>query len=639
MKIRTLTIGCTFIIAACIQLWQCNTVAPQKEEANFFLNVNDSVKYVGMDKCKVCHEDHYNTFIETGMGQSFGLATKEKSKALFNQKPVYDAKTDMYFAADWVNNKLRITEFRLKGTDTLHKRSQFISYIIGSGHHTNSHLWEENGYLFQAPLTFYTQKQKWDLPPGFETTNTHFNRKIDFECMSCHNAMPQIAQGSVNKFTKIPAGIDCERCHGPGELHVQQKTNGILVDTKKEADRSIVNPARLPWKLQVDVCQRCHLQGNNVLKPGKTFADFRPGKKLSEVFEVYMPAQESSGFFMAGHADRLQKSACFVASNKNNTEAYNAKLNFTCITCHNPHVSVRKTNTEKFNNACKNCHQSNGQSKLIKCSENAVKISAKNNNCVTCHMPGNQTGDIPHVTVHDHFIRKNYNTPSTKINTGKLYAVNNPAPNSRTELEAYITWFEKFDNQKIYLQKAEEILAKNNKETALQIHFYYANVAFTEIVKTASKLDKKNADAWTCYRVAKAYDRTNNLSAAVEWYAMAHNKMPLHADFSVEYANALIRADRYNEAEPIINAILKEQPSNELANINAGTVAYKQNKLAMAKNYWKKALQLNPDNPTTHLYLVEFYTRLKEPEQAKKEAAEVLRIDPKNTQVRGILNP
>ena len=42
-----------------------------------------------------------------------------------------------------------------------------VDYIIGSGQHTNSHIYNTNGYLHQMPMTYYTQKQKWDFPPGF----------------------------------------------------------------------------------------------------------------------------------------------------------------------------------------------------------------------------------------------------------------------------------------------------------------------------------------------------------------------------------------------------------------------------------------------------------------------------------------
>lgn len=49
-------------------------------------------------------------------------------------------------------------EFRLAKGDTIHKRIESVAYIIGSGQHTNSHLININGYIYQAPITFYTQK-------------------------------------------------------------------------------------------------------------------------------------------------------------------------------------------------------------------------------------------------------------------------------------------------------------------------------------------------------------------------------------------------------------------------------------------------------------------------------------------------
>ena len=38
--------------------------------------------------------------------------------------------------------------------------------------------------------------------------------------MTCHNSFPHFTLGSENKYQNVPSGIDCERCHGPGELHV-----------------------------------------------------------------------------------------------------------------------------------------------------------------------------------------------------------------------------------------------------------------------------------------------------------------------------------------------------------------------------------------------------------------------------------
>jgi hypothetical protein len=103
-----------------------------------------------------------------------------------------------------LNDSLQFLEYRLKGKDTIYKRQETVDYIVGSGQHTNSHIQSVNGYLNQMPMTFYTQKQKWDLPPGFEDgRNTRFMRKIGLECMSCHNNYPEFVIGSENKFTML----------------------------------------------------------------------------------------------------------------------------------------------------------------------------------------------------------------------------------------------------------------------------------------------------------------------------------------------------------------------------------------------------------------------------------------------------
>ena len=158
------------------------------------LNHNPDVKYVGIEICASCHEDKHSTFIHTGMGLSFDSATREKSSAIFStQHKVYDSNSDMYYYPYWLKNKLFIKEFRLSNQDTIHQLDVQINYIVGSGQHTNSHLFSEQGYLFQAPITFYVQEQKWDLAPGFENgNNARFSRILNSECVSCHNAMPKL---------------------------------------------------------------------------------------------------------------------------------------------------------------------------------------------------------------------------------------------------------------------------------------------------------------------------------------------------------------------------------------------------------------------------------------------------------------
>ena len=98
-----------------------------------------------------------------------------------------------------------LTEFRLRNLDTVYQRTEEITYIIGSGQHTNSHLIKKGDYIVQAPFTWYAQDEKLDLPPGFENgANSRFSRVIDQECMSCHNGLPVMMPDSKKRFRMSP---------------------------------------------------------------------------------------------------------------------------------------------------------------------------------------------------------------------------------------------------------------------------------------------------------------------------------------------------------------------------------------------------------------------------------------------------
>ena len=294
-------LGIYLFLAICATLLVfCKSPATVEADLTKYPSIRDSVKYVGMQTCKSCHLNIHETFKETGMGQSFDIASPQKSQASYGDHAiVYDENSDFYYKPYFRDSSLYVMEFRLEGKDTVHKRIEQINYIVGSGHHTNSHIIDENGYIFQAPITYYTQDGKWDMAPGFEKENLRFSRLLTTECITCHNHYPTATAGSLHKYEQMPTGIECERCHGPGELHVKEKLAGNIIDTSKYIDYSIVNPVDLPRDLQMDLCQRCHLQGLAVLEPGKTFFDFKPGMELKEVMNVFLPRYRKAAYGIA----------------------------------------------------------------------------------------------------------------------------------------------------------------------------------------------------------------------------------------------------------------------------------------------------------------------------------------------------
>lgn len=629
-----------FILFAIIGFTQfyCSNPKPH----TVYLNHHDTVKYVGKMQCASCHNDIYQSFMQTGMGQSFAPATKQKSAAQFgNHKPVYDKTNNMYYYPFWVADTMYIAEFRLNGKDTTHKRIERVDYIIGSGQHTNSHLTNINGYVYQLPLTWYAQLQKWDLPPGFEEgRNVRFNRNIALECMSCHNAMPVVEPTSNNKFISIGDGIDCERCHGPGELHVKEKLAGILVDTATQIDYTIVNPKKLSWELQVDVCQRCHLQGNAILKPGKSFTDFKPGMRLSDVVDVYMPSYtgDNSSFIMASHAQRLQMSKCFIQSNKqdaNNDKAFST-LNLTCITCHNPHVSVKVTGTQIFNNACMKCH-TNGPAD---CSEKPELITAQQNNCVGCHMPKNGTEDIPHVTVHDHYIRK----PATQqmVNGLKtfagLYCVNNTQSNAnQTKAAAYLNYLERFEGDAAAIDSAWWWVLQLNADAQLplKIQYHFLQKQFDKIVALSTRI--KEADAWTYYRIGQSYMHEKRFNEAEFWYNRAVNAEPFNLDFLNKLGAALVQQAQIEKAITVFNKSLNLQPKQEDALVNKGFALVRLNNFNEALACYNQALKLNPDNQQALFNRAALHYQNKNKQLAKQDLKALLQLDASNQTVKALL--
>jgi hypothetical protein len=626
--------------------------------ANVYLNHSDTAKYVGINTCRLCHENIYNTFTHTGMGQSFGHATREKSAARFGSKEIiYDKYSDLYYHAYWQGDSMKMKEYRLQGKDTVYKRTETVNYVIGSGQHTNSHIFSTNGYLHQMPMTFYTQKGTWDMPPGFENGyNTRFGRPIGLECMSCHNALPGFVPGSENKFTEVPNGIDCERCHGPGSIHVDQKSKGTRVDTSKQIDYSIVNPGKLPIDLQFDVCQRCHLQGNAVLKEGKSFFDFRPGMKLSDVMSVFMPKYEGAEdeFIMASHADRLKQSQCFIKSfvpgESKSLRPYRDAL--TCVTCHNPHVSVKVTGEEIFNNSCKSCH---GNKVKEVCTEKMEVRMKVNDNCVSCHMPKSGAIDIPHVRVTDHFIRK----PMKKEQVDKvkkfigLFAINEKDPAPKVKAKAYINQFEKFTADPALLDSAKKYLpSATNKQLwenlELLVHLNFVRKDYSRIIDDVSKFGQQkvlaklsarsldNTHAWAAYRIGDAYQYAGKMNDAYVYYKRADELAAYNPDFKNKLGGCLVSLGKMNEAKSIFEAIIKEDTKYAPAYCNLGYVMLLNGDAQKADQLYDKALALDPDYELALLNKAGLYAYMKQYAKALEYVNRVLKKNPKNEQAKQV---
>jgi hypothetical protein len=225
-----------------------------------------------------------------------------------------------------------------------------ITYAIGSGTHAYSYLIDRDGILTQSPITWFAQKQSWDLSPGFEHTSDRFERPVASGCLFCHCNHAEAVPDTMNAYREpIFQGfaIGCERCHGPGARHVRAREEG---EAPSEPDATIVNPARLDAALREAVCEQCHLGGDaRVRRRGRDAFDYRPGLLLEQFWRVFvLPEAATAKNRVAGHVQQLRSSQCFLRS----------QGSLGCISCHDPHsLPSAQMSVAYYRERCLHCHQ------------------------------------------------------------------------------------------------------------------------------------------------------------------------------------------------------------------------------------------------------------------------------------------
>ena len=624
-----------------------------------FRNLDPDVAYVGKAACAQCHADKFNTFTVSQMGRSFKPGSVEGSAAKWaDAEPVYDPHRDLYYQAFNRGEDLLVMEFRISNGDTVHKRIEKIDYIVGSGQHTNSHMMDVNGFLYQIPITWYAQDGRWDLPPGFENNNSRFSRPITQACMGCHNAISSFVEGSENRFTELAEGIDCERCHGPGELHVSEKLEGQIVDVREGIDYSIVNPAKLPIERQFDVCQRCHMQGATVYEDGKTPYDFRPGMDLGSIMNVYTPrySDSTSRFIMASHPDRLQMSHCFLESREASFEP------LTCTTCHDPHLPIETLGRDHYQSVCQSCHatapvdeslrRSPAYSKTSGTSDSSGDVAPpcaapsslrleQNNDCVACHMPKSGSADIPHVSVTDHYIRVagipgERQTVSENEFVGLASLIHDEA--SDLDLASgYMAYFEEVSDIPFFLDSAAVHLERAKSDGAIEalapkfVRLRFLEEDFSAIVSLVRDVGPEVfQDAWSYYRIGEAYAALGDEAEAAEYFLKAVEDNPEHLRFRNRLGMTYTSSGRFDEAIRMFDIVLNSHPKYEDAYNNRGFARAMQGDLSGAEGDFLMAVSLNPDAYQALANLSSLYINTDQSEKARVYVERLLEYDPKN---------
>ena len=272
-----------------------------------------------------------------------------------------------------------------------------IAFVYGSK-------WKQR-YFTKVGNDYFPLSAQWDIQnkvwrPYMVAPNTdwwvphypadNLKRPTGPLCDGCHSVNYDIRTKTVTEWN-----VGCEKCHGPGSLHVQNPSAG-----------NIVNPTKLDFVNGNDVCLQCHSQGQPLSNPieGQYYdwpVGFKVGLELKDFWKLEEHKLGETNFMHyadgSAHKNRMQGND-FVSS-----VMYTRGV--TCFSCHDVHGTSHNADLVKpAADVCSTCHRANSPagphtSALEEHTHHAA--SSAGSECVACHMP-KIAPEIANVNVRSH---------------------------------------------------------------------------------------------------------------------------------------------------------------------------------------------------------------------------------------------
>ncbi|MCA9023246.1 MAG: hypothetical protein KDA74_24025, partial [Planctomycetaceae bacterium] len=358
--------------------------------------------YVGSQACKECHAEICTTYQTHPMSFSSQTVPGDLTFEDYQDKTSFQSPLTYKYEVEKKNGKVSHHEQRITPQNELiYDKAELIDFAIGSGKRGRSYVINHDGLLFMSPISWYTGKQRWDLSPGYQPGHhKQFERRLIDGCIQCHIGSVSRTEGIKDRFDPAPfkeTAIGCERCHGPGEPHIQWH----LASGEKQGPDPIVNPVDLSPAARDAVCYQCRLTGERrILRYGRSDFDFRPGNLIEDFWIVF---QEGNRITATGdtqavsQVEQMHESQCYQKS----------AGRMGCISCHDPHQFPAETaRVQYFETRCLKCHGETAN----ECARPADSPEQANESCISCHMPKRPAFSVPHTSLTDHRIIRDKNS-------------------------------------------------------------------------------------------------------------------------------------------------------------------------------------------------------------------------------------
>ena len=321
--------------------------------------------FTGSEACRSCHKSIYDSFVQTAHYLTSAPAFKKYIKGSFDSgENIYNYNKFMSVEMDQADDSFYQTAM----VNSVPFESASFSIVIGSARKGQTYLYWNGPRLYQLPVSYYTAQNSWCNSPGYPSTLTKFNRLIDAQCLECHSTYAKAA--TVNNETlfeghEIIYGIQCERCHGPGQQHVAYFT----AHPKEKISKFILNAKYLSRQQQLDACALCH---SGLRKEKQHAFSFAVGDTLDNYSIPNYNTDSSAMLDVHGNQyGLLTASKCFKMSQMN------------CSSCHAVHAN-EYGDVKIFSQRCMSCHNATTHDTCTLKERAGLVLS---NNCIDCHMP------------------------------------------------------------------------------------------------------------------------------------------------------------------------------------------------------------------------------------------------------------
>jgi Flp pilus assembly protein TadD len=559
-----------------IRIWK-RGLPPSPSFVSPFLNTRLDVEYVGSARCAECHVKEASSYSQHPMGRSVSparqaLPGQDRAKPEFETAGIhYSVRRD---AKEVVHRAFVVGN---EGQTAIEQAAE-IAFAVGSGRQGQSFLFERDGRLFQSPVSWFTQDHSWRISPGFERNNELFNRPAIEACLYCHTNAAPTEPDTINHFRLARGGLEsigCERCHGPGALHVAAR---MSQEAAAVPDRTIVNPRHLEPYLRDAICEQCHLQGESrIVRRGRSPYDYRPGLPLHEFLAVFvLPPERTDSRKAVSQIEQMHQSRCFQASA--------GKMG--CTSCHDPHeLPSARERVAWYRGRCLSCHEENSCS----LAPDERRRQEPADSCIVCHMPHGDSSNVAHAAITDHRVvrRPGQSRPA--------------APSERPGS---------------FLNAFHGDLSGERDGDPRDL-----GLALAELIRQPIPEPQRSQIArQACSLLTPAVERAPDDVAALEGlgYALGKERRP-------------------REALAVLEKALERSPRRELALERAARVAMELGDSERSAACWQRLVEVNPYTWQSHGFLAQTLAQREQWSRAVEECRASFRLNPFETRTRMLL--